>query len=98
MEQSAKKDGQILILEDELVKCFKFLFFKHSLLSIHHIGCSHFCMLLCYQDMRLKSIESMKGKTEITVEELTAKLSRKAEEIQIFKVIQMQILDCYLTG
>ncbi|KAG7226799.1 hypothetical protein INR49_014148, partial [Caranx melampygus] len=57
MEQSAKKDGQIRILEGEL-------------------------------DMRLKSIESMKGKidiTEITVEELTAKLSRKAEEINIFK-------------
>ncbi|XP_070758417.1 synaptonemal complex protein 1 [Enoplosus armatus] len=57
VEQSAKKDGQIKILEDEL-------------------------------DKKSKSIESMKVKidvTEVRVEELTAELSRKTEEAQLFK-------------
>ncbi|XP_044070793.1 synaptonemal complex protein 1 isoform X2 [Siniperca chuatsi] len=57
VEQSAKKDRQIKILEDEL-------------------------------DKQSKSIDSMKGKidvTEVRVEELTAELSRKTEEAQLFK-------------
>ncbi|XP_030274412.1 synaptonemal complex protein 1 [Sparus aurata] len=57
MEQSAKKDGKIKILEDEL-------------------------------DKRSKSIESMKGKidvTEVRVEELTAELSKKTKEVQLLK-------------
>ncbi|XP_078022256.1 synaptonemal complex protein 1 [Epinephelus lanceolatus] len=57
MEQSAKRDGQIKILEDEL-------------------------------DKKSQSTESMKVKidvTEVRVEELTAELSRKTEEAQLFK-------------
>ncbi|XP_037622797.1 synaptonemal complex protein 1 isoform X1 [Sebastes umbrosus] len=57
MEQSAKKDGQIKILEDEL-------------------------------DKTSKSVQSMKGRndvTEVRVEDLTAELSRKSEEAQVFK-------------
>ncbi|KAM3877753.1 synaptonemal complex protein 1 [Diretmus argenteus] len=57
MEQSAKKDGQIKILEDEL-------------------------------DIKAKSIESLMGKTDVTklrVQELTAEVSRKTEEAQLFK-------------
>ncbi|XP_035487655.1 synaptonemal complex protein 1 isoform X1 [Scophthalmus maximus] len=56
-EQSAKKDGQIEILENELA-------------------------------IKSKSIESMKRKfdlTEVKVDQLSAELSRKTEEAQLFK-------------
>ncbi|XP_038552978.1 synaptonemal complex protein 1 isoform X1 [Micropterus salmoides] len=57
VEQCAKKDGKIKILEDEL-------------------------------DKKSKSVESLKGKidiTEVRVKELTAELSRKKEETQLFQ-------------
>ncbi|KAM4613729.1 synaptonemal complex protein 1 [Polymixia lowei] len=58
MDQSAKKDGQIKILVDEL-------------------------------DIKSKSIESLMGQIEVTevrVQELTAELSRKNEEVQLLKI------------
>ena len=89
MEQSAAKDGQITVLEDELVGYS--LFVKHSFQSEHYrkvLEDAHSCYC-CSQDRKSKSVESLKGKidvTEVRVEELTAELSRKTEEAQRLKV------------
>lgn len=51
------------------------------------------------KDIKSKSIESMKNKidiTEVRVEELTAELSRKTEEVQLFEVIQTNTKSLHL--
>lgn len=96
MEQSAKKDEQIISLKGELVKCVLHIstFFTFTI-QFSPVTTTNivFIVYCCYfKDKTSKSFESMKSDIkmcDVRVLELTAELSRQTEEAKKFKVIQI---------
>lgn len=80
MEQSAKKDGQIKIFEDELVILFCFVFFLHSsfltlfweivfIISIYIVASLHCILFFIFPQIKVHELqEQFKSKSVIAAE------------------------------